>query len=328
MRHASVAVLVLGLLASAAPWSGAAANDLRVTSIGTGGVNGNYFAMGRALCEAVNAVAPPDLRCSPEPTPGSFYNLTALKAGQVDLAIVQSDWQRRAVEGTGPFAASGAMTGLRSVAALYPEPVTIFVRGDGGIRRVGDLRGRQIDIGDASTARRATNAALLRAAGFSDADIAAMPGLTGVTAIAAALCEGRVDASMIVIGHPSAAVQSLLETCDLRLLPIDGAARAAILDANPEFASFVLPSGTYTTIAEDVPMISVMATLVARQGIDDDIVTVFTRTLSDDHGRISARAPVFRRMPETNMARDGIIAPLHPAAEAVLLGTEEGASSP
>jgi uncharacterized protein len=45
------------------------------------------------------------MRCSPDPTPGSVYNVVALAEGQIDFALVQSDAHHFAVTGTGPFAA-------------------------------------------------------------------------------------------------------------------------------------------------------------------------------------------------------------------------------
>ena len=289
----------------------ASAQEMRIVSLGTGGIGGNYFAMGRALCAAVQERAPADLRCSPEPTPGSHYNLVALAEGGMDLALVQSDWQRDAVEGTGRF--EGPVAGLRAVAALYPEAVTILVRSEDGIARIDDLRGRRIDIGDASTARRATNTRLLRVLGFTPEEIDRMPGLASA-AVAQELCAGRVDASMIVIGHPSEAIGQMLAACDLRLLPVDRPRLRAVVDANAQFSAYTLPAGTYAGEAREVPMLAVTATLVVRAGVADEVVALFARTLAEDAAAISRRAPVFRPREPRAMAREGLTAPLHPAA--------------
>lgn len=291
--------------------------ELRVASIGTGAIAGNYYAIGRALCAAVHEIAPTDLHCSPEPTPGSHYNLIALADGGMEFAIVQSDWQRDAARGEGRFAESGPVAGLRGVASLYPEAVTIVVPGASDVETLDDLRGRAIDIGDVASARRATNLSLLEAVGFAPSDIAGSLGVSDA-AIASELCAGRVDASMIVIGHPSDAIRDILDACDLRLLAMDRTVLHGILATNAEFSAYTLPADTYETVDRDLPMLAVMATLVVREGVEADMVSAFTRALTDEAEVVARRAPVFEMPLPQVMARDGMTAPLHPAAAAVL----------
>ena len=93
----------------------AAAQELRLFTVGAGEVGGGYYAAANAICDRVNRKEVGRLRCSPEATSGSLYNLAALRNGQLDFALVQSDWQRAAYEGTDAFATAGPMTDLRSV---------------------------------------------------------------------------------------------------------------------------------------------------------------------------------------------------------------------
>jgi len=101
-----------------------AAQDLRLFSVGAGDVEGGYYSAARAICDAVNRAERGRLRCSPEPTSGSLYNLAALADGQLDFALVQSDWHKHAIEGGSIFATRGAMANLRSVMSLYPSRST------------------------------------------------------------------------------------------------------------------------------------------------------------------------------------------------------------
>ena len=90
------------LLAAALAAAGlpAGAIDLRLFTLGSGEVGGGYFAAANAICELLNRERRGVLRCSPEATPGSIYNLAALRDRQLDFALVQSDWQRYAYEGS------------------------------------------------------------------------------------------------------------------------------------------------------------------------------------------------------------------------------------
>ena len=70
--------------------------------MGTGNVAGVYFPVGVALCRLVNQHRrETGLRCAARPSEGSVGNLTALRDGSYDLAIVQSDTQAAALAGSG-----------------------------------------------------------------------------------------------------------------------------------------------------------------------------------------------------------------------------------
>jgi len=61
--------------------------------LGTASESEVYFAPGRGICRALNAK--PDafgIDCEAVETPGSVYNLDALRDGDFQLAIAQSDW--------------------------------------------------------------------------------------------------------------------------------------------------------------------------------------------------------------------------------------------
>ena len=123
------ALLICGL----AHASTALAADLRLVTFGGATLTGNYYAIASAICARVNDLGREDLRCSPEATPGSLYNLQAMKRGELDFALVQSDWQRAAVFGTRGFEDEGPMIALRSVMSLYQEALTLIARRDANV---------------------------------------------------------------------------------------------------------------------------------------------------------------------------------------------------
>ena len=74
--------------------------DEVLVSIGTGELNGVYYPVGKAICAIVNQdIRSHGIRCSPETTPGSVYNIDALRSGELDFAIVNLPREKhRAVE--------------------------------------------------------------------------------------------------------------------------------------------------------------------------------------------------------------------------------------
>ncbi len=79
-----------------------AAAQQKFVTIGTGGVTGVYYAVGGAICRLVNKDrAKTGIRCSVESTGGSVYNVNAIKAGELDFGMAQSDVQYQAYNGAG-----------------------------------------------------------------------------------------------------------------------------------------------------------------------------------------------------------------------------------
>ena len=91
---ACLAVLVLVVLGLSR--SSAVAQGERMTVIiGTGGVTAVYYPTGRAICRLVNkGRAKHGVHCLVESTGGSVDNLNRIRADEIDLGTVQSDWQR------------------------------------------------------------------------------------------------------------------------------------------------------------------------------------------------------------------------------------------
>src|SRR5262249_3333473 len=80
------------------------ASDETIVSLGTGELKGVYYPVGRAICEVVNQdLRTHGVRCSPETTPGSVYNIEALRSGELDFALVQSDLLFAAFNGKGAW---------------------------------------------------------------------------------------------------------------------------------------------------------------------------------------------------------------------------------
>ncbi|WP_371054445.1 TAXI family TRAP transporter solute-binding subunit [Rhodosalinus sp. K401] len=312
-RPVAAALVLMVAVAFQAPPAGA--EQLRFFTLGTAALTGNYYAAGRAICRVINREGPADLRCSPEPTPGSQYNLLALEKGELDFAFVQSDWQHRAHEGRGAFAGA-AMKELRSVMSLYAEAVTLVARTDAGIGSVNDLAGKTVDLGNPSTARRGTNVRVLSAIGIDTGLFGRITELSSAT-VGPELCAGRIDAALIVIGHPNAQLAELLELCELQLVSIDGPAVRDFVDKSADFETYAITPGTYQQVRRPVRTVSTVATLVTRSQVSDDLVAHVARTVIARYETLAEQVPALGTRDLEKMRRAGLTAPLHPAAAAV-----------
>ena len=155
----------VGIAASAGV--NASPKEQRFITIGTGGVTGVYYPTGGAICRLVNKSRKEHgIRCSVESTGGSIYNLNTIREGELDMGIVQSDWQFHAYNGTSKFTDTGANKDLRAVFSVHPEPFTVVARKDSGIKTFADLKGKRVNVGNPGSGQRATTEVVMEAMGI------------------------------------------------------------------------------------------------------------------------------------------------------------------
>ena len=127
----------------------------RLLRLGTGAVTGAYFPVGGALCQIFNARRnADDPLCVALASGGSKDNLEALRAGDIELALVQSDWHFHAQRGSAAFFTAGGLPDLRSLLSVYKEPLTLVARRESGIAKLADLRGKRVSMGPLGSGAR------------------------------------------------------------------------------------------------------------------------------------------------------------------------------
>jgi TRAP transporter TAXI family solute receptor len=291
------------------------AEDAVFASVGTGQLNGVYYPVGKALCQMINQdLKKHGVRCSPEATPGSVYNISSVKSGELEFAIVQSDVQFAAYHGddiwTGnPFA------NLRSVFSLYAEAVTVIARADGHIKDLSELAGRRVNVGSQGSGIRATWDTIETGLGWTNQQ-RVRPAELRAEASIAALCTGAIDANLMIIGHPSSLVRSQLEGCAANFVAITGPTIDKLVHDRPYFQSENIPAKDYG-MPSDVPTFGGRATLVTSASADARTVAVFAKTVLAHVAELRTLNPALGRLKAHEMVRDGLTAPLHPAAEQV-----------
>jgi uncharacterized protein len=302
------------ILIVAAAGAGAQDHEMRLFTFGAGDVTGGYYATATAICDMVNRNEHGTLRCSPDPTSGSIYNLDALRSGELDFALVQSDWHRRAYEGTGQYARSGPMEDLRSVMGLYGESLTILARRDSGVASFADLAGKRVDVGHPASGRRATVDQVLDVMGLTYADLAQVAEFPVGTALAA-VCANEIDATLLIVGHPNAGVGRVLRDCDAVLVPLSSDETSEIIAAMPDLKRSIIARDSYPEMATGIASVAVTATVVTRDDMDPVIVASLVRNTLANIDILALKARVLQGLTPAEMRVVGLTAPLHPGAE-------------
>lgn len=310
MKFAKI-IAAAGMTAVAAP---AMAADTFI-SIGTGGVTGVYYPTGGAICRMMAKTRKETgIRCAVESTGGSVYNINAIRSGELEFGVAQSDWQFHAFNGSSKFEEQGKFEGLRAVFSIHPEPFTVVARADAGISNFEDLKGKRVNVGNPGSGQRGTMEVLMEASGWTMDDFAVASELQAAEQ-SQALCDNNIDAMVYTVGHPSGSIQEATTACDAVLVNVTGAAVDQLVADNPYYRVATIPGGMYRGNDADTPTFGVGATLVTSASVSDDVVYALVKSVFEDIDGFRGLHPAFANLDPKQMANDGLSAPLHPGAE-------------
>lgn len=282
----------------------------------TGAVTSGYFLLGGGICAQLNAASGPGgLHCAVETSMGTVANLQALKAGQINLALVQSDWQQHAFMGTvTQFAGDKAVKDMRALMSLTGSPLIVLARSDGNIKQVADLAGTRMDIGKPGTGRRAAMNDMLAALGWDLGKFKLASELPEAEAIKS-LCGGKLDALALVGITPDRNVSLALRTCSLKLIPITGPVVKKLLTDKPYYSVVTIPKGGYQGVAADVPSIGLRVILVASGRVTEKDAYAIVKAATSRLDAVRKLHPSFVSIDPKGVATAGISVPLHSGAE-------------
>ncbi|UYG08660.1 TAXI family TRAP transporter solute-binding subunit [Halomonas sp. M4R1S46] len=296
------------LLAALASPPALAQDDAATTVIATASPAGVYHATGRTLCRLLEAP------CEARTSDGSAANLEAVRAGEVTVALAQSDLQHYAVTGTQGFADVGPDPTLRAVMSLHGEPFTLVVRRDSGIDGFADLAGHAVNVGNPGSGQRGTMMTLLEAWGWTlDAFRPAYELPADQQSLE--LCHGNIDAMVYTVGHPNPSIEQAVRLCDARLVDVTGPAVDRLLAETPFLARATIPAGLYGDDQPAVDTFGVRATLVASADTDPDAVYALVAAVFDDLEAFKSRHPAYSDLTPERMITEGLSAPLHEGAK-------------
>ena len=283
-------------------------------TIGTGGVTGVYYPTGGAICRLVNKGRKEHgIRCSVESTGGSVYNLNAIRGGELDMGVAQSDWQFHAYNGTSKFKDQGANADLRAVFSVHPEPFTVVARADAGIKAFADLKGKRVNIGNPGSGQRGTMDVVLGALGWTTGDFSLASELKS-SEQAQALCDNKIDAMIFTVGHPSGSIKEATTSCDSVLVSVEGAEIDKLVTDNAFYRKATIPGGMYQGTDSDTQTFGVGATFVSSTAVKEDVIYNVVKAVFEDFDQFKRLHPAFANLKETEMIKDGLSAPLHDGA--------------
>lgn len=303
----------VGAIAAAVMGAGAV-NAQEFITIGTGSVTGVYYPTGGAICKLVNKGRKEhNIRCSVESTGGSGYNVNTIRAGELDLGVVQSDSQYNGYNGLGEFSEFGPYKKLRAVFSLHTEPFNIIVRSDSGIEGLKDLAGKRVNIGNPGSGDRATMGVVMNAMGWTNDSFKLASELKG-SERSQALCDNKIDAFIYMVGHPNGSIKEATTSCDAKLISATGPQIDKLVADNPYYTYTTVPADMYRGTNTDVKSFGVAATLVTSADVSDAVAYNVAKAVFEDFDTFKRLHPAFANLKKEDMVKAGISIPLHPGA--------------
>ncbi len=290
------------------------AAEQKFVTIGTGGQTGVYYVVGQSICKLVNrGQKSHGIKCTAPSTGGSVANLNAIKAGQQNMGVAQSDWQYHAYHGTSKFEDQGPNPELRAVFSVHIEPFTVVARKDSGIQTFDDLKGKRVNIGNPGSGQRGTIEVIMDAKGWTK-DVYKLASELKSAEQAQALCDNKIDAMVFVVGHPSGSIKEATTSCESILVPVTGPEIDEIVEKNSYYAKTSIPGGMYTGTDSDTETFGVAATFVSSTATDEDTIYQVVKAVFDNFELFKKLHPAFANLEPKHMVKDGLSIPLHDGA--------------
>ena len=277
-------------------------------SLGTAGTGGIYYPLGGAIASRLS-IADAGRQYTAEVSGGSVENVNRVASGQMDLAMAIASTMYQAQRGEGDFA--NALTELRAIAPLYANVTHILVPASSPAQSVSDFRRLRVSVGAAGSGTEQLARHVLSAHGLTYEDID--PRYLSFAESSAALRDGAIDAAIISVGYPAAAVLEATTTSDMRLIGFSDAILDEIYREHPYYSEGLIPEGAYRGVDAPIKTMAVMNWVFALEGLPEDVVTTLLNIFENDRVSLEQVHDMARQINLDNLSTAPI--PLHPAVE-------------
>lgn len=296
----------------------------RLLRIGTGGLTGVYYPIGKLIAKGLTAPSKeektlktgmqgvPGYICVAQNSAGSIENVQTIASGEIEAGLVQADVAAWAFYGEHTFSGNNSVRVVRAVSSLYPEYFQIVTRKDANIHSVLDLRGKHISVDEVGSGTLSVMRIVLDAHGLSEKDL--LPVYLKPVFTYDKMVNNELQGFVMMAGAPMEAVTKLSDI-GLSLVPIMPQMASRINKQFPYLVPAQIQEGIYSGIS-DTPTLQVYALFVVSSSMDENLVYQVTAALwsKRTHTLLERGHPQGKSI-NLKTALTGLSIPLHPGAE-------------
>ena len=233
----------------------------KIYSMGTASVDGTYYPLGNAISRLFGKKIK-KLVVIPEPTAGSLANIDFMRKKRIDLSLIQSDVAWKAYHNYN-------FKDLRVLASLYSEKIQIVVRADSDIKRIEDLKGKKIAVGEKYSGSAVGATQILEACGLkSNIDYETVN--DRFTKSIEALYDGYIDAIYYIGGVPTNGLSRLANRIPIRLIEIPLPIVTKLVSSCKYFSTESIEANSYKGQNETINTLGVRALLCCTNQLPQD----------------------------------------------------------
>jgi TRAP transporter TAXI family solute receptor len=291
---------------------GVAAQQRRLVTIASGWVVGVYYPLAGAMSRIAYNAKDLNIRATVESSGASVANAQLIGTGDADFALLQNDIAYYAYNGTTLAAFNGKpVKSMGGIFTIYPELVHVVATQASGVKSVRDLRGKRVVLGPQGSGTEQNALQILEMHGLKESDVRA----ERIDAAAAAdqIKDARVDAAFFTTGLGSAVIIDTFISGKAVMVPVAATEGDALKKKYPFYTMEKIPANTYKGQEAETMTPAVMAMMVARGDLPEDLVYRFTKAIFDDLKQFHAAHAAAKQL-TLQSATAGMPIPLHPGA--------------
>jgi TRAP transporter TAXI family solute receptor len=246
---------------------------------------GTYCPLGEGLALILEQLSgTPITKANAIESSGSIANIdTLIEPGKNrDIAFTMaSDLVRRDSSEQGK---------LRILARLYRDVLQIAVRKNARIKKIADLKGRNVSVGPKGSGTEMITRRILETVGGLDPNDYTAYNAPSFDQAAKMLRNGDLHAAFLMAGTPTAAIDSALDSVGVsdpngfELLSLDADTLSSLRQLHPELGTreHTIPANLYPNQPDDVNTLASDVFLICRKDLPEDLASMILDALFDN----------------------------------------------
>jgi hypothetical protein len=278
-------------------------SDKKIIKIAAGSVLEGYYFIGLRLCRYITE-SNNGIRCEVVPTTGSLENIRLLKNQEVDFAFSLESLAFDAYKGKGYFAESEPFDDIAQLLRLHDEAFTVITKDKDKIFMFGDLDAKKISNGSRNSDSTIAYLALASYYDFKkepeDLEIAHED-------YANQFCSGKIDAIIMMTGHPNALVNHITHSCESDFVSIEKDKIDMLIKNNPVFKKYTIDEKGYPGINKSEQTIAISSIFITRKSVSKKIISNLMNYLKDRINQFKLSDPLLYDLDNDHFTSDFIL---------------------
>lgn len=281
-------------------------------TIGGASTGGVFFGAASGIAQLLSTKT--STKATAQTTTGGGQNIQLMGKGEFEMAIADNLVSQQAYKGTDTF--KGAPnTNIRAICAIYPAYFQQMVRGDSGISKMSDMKGKTMVVGGPGSGTEITTNQVYSAEGIdyvNRKDIT--PAFLGVDTGIDKVENQQADGITSISPPPFSSFVELAMSSKGKLVSLDDAAITKLTADGSPYRAGVIKAGTYQNQTEDCKTIYMSTLLIVNKDVPDDLVYAITKMIFENKDYLVTQNSCFNYL-DVKTASQGLTIPLAAGAE-------------